>query len=218
MGASFVWGGAVGSARGCSSAPSRSTWSPKQPRCLQGTGWAIAGLFIGCLVSFGGDLLIGKFGGSERKDTSGKQADGSPLAIVLGSVLDGIPESLVIGLTIFQGGEVGIAYLAAVFISNLPESTSSSTGMVTSGWKKVNVLWMWIAIAVVSGQASMAGYAFFQGAPGDTVTFVLTFAAGAILTMLATTMMPEAFENAKEGVGVATTLGFAVAVTIHIVA
>jgi len=183
-----------------------------------GSGWAISGLFIGCLVFFGGDLLIDKLGGSQRKDTSGKQAEGSPLAIVLGTVLDGIPESLVIGLTIFQGGEVGIAYLAAVFISNLPESISSSTGMVTSGWKKSNVLWMWIGIAVVSGLASMAGFALFQGAPGDVVAFVLCFAAGAIITMLATTMMPEAFENAKRGVGIATTLGFAVAFTIHIVA
>ena len=61
---------------------------------------------------------------------------GSALAIVLGSVLDGIPESMVIGLTIFQGGAVGAAYLAAVFISNLPESISSTTGLVAGGWKK----------------------------------------------------------------------------------
>jgi ZIP family zinc transporter len=133
-------------------------------------------------------------------------------------VLDGVPESLVIGLTIFQGGEVGVAYLAAVFISNLPESISSSTGLVTSGWKKRNVLGMWIGIAVISGLASMAGFGLFQGAPGDTIAFVLTFAAGAILTMLATTMMPEAFEHGRKGVGIATTLGFAVAFTIHVVA
>ena len=183
-----------------------------------GSGWAAIGLFTGCLVFFGGDLLIDRFGGSQRKDTTGKQAEGSPLAIVLGTVLDGIPESLVIGLTIFQGGEVGIAYLAAVFISNLPESISSSTGMVSSGWKRRNVLWMWIGIAIISGLASMAGFALFQGAPADTVAFVLSFAAGAILKMLATTMMPEAFEHGRKGVGIATTLGFAVAFTVHLVA
>ena len=183
-----------------------------------GTGWAAAGLFAGCLVFFGGDALIDRLGGSARKNTAGRQADGSPLAIVLGTVLDGIPESMVIGLTIFQGGEVGIAYLAAVFISNLPESISSSTGLVSAGWKRRNVLWMWIGIAIISGLASMAGFALFQGAPGDTVAFVLSFAAGAILTMLATTMMPEAFEQARKGVGIATTLGFAVAFGIHVVA
>jgi ZIP family zinc transporter len=74
---------------------------------------------------------------------------------------------------------------------------------------------MWIAIALVSGLASLAGYGLFQNASPDVVAFVLTFAAGAILTMLADTMMPEAFEHGGKWVGVATTLGFAVAFTIH---
>jgi zinc transporter, ZIP family len=137
------------------------------------------------------------------------------LAIVLGSVLDGVPESMVIGLTIFSGGAVGAAYLAAVFISNLPEAISSTSGLVTSGWPKPRVLWMWIAIALVSGLASLAGYGLFQNASPAVVAFVLAFAAGAILTMLADTMMPEAFEHGGKWVGVATTLGFAVAFTIH---
>jgi zinc transporter, ZIP family len=115
-----------------------------------GQGTVAAGIFAGCLVFFGGDLLISRFGGSDRKDATGAQGSGSALAIVLGSVLDGIPESMVIGLTIFQGGAVGAAYLAAVFISNLPESISSTTGLVSGGWKKSRILWMWIAIALVS--------------------------------------------------------------------
>jgi len=123
-----------------------------------GHGWVIAGIFAGCLVFFGGDWLIDHAGGSKRKDAHGGQADGSALAIVLGSVLDGIPESMVIGLTIYEGGAVGAAYLAAVFISNLPESISSTSGLATSGWAKSRILWMWIAIAVVSGLASLAGF------------------------------------------------------------
>jgi hypothetical protein len=91
-----------------------------------GHGWIAAGVFAGCLVFFGGDRLIDRLGGGERKDATGDQGSGSSLAIVLGTVLDGIPESMVIGLTIFEGGEVGAAYLAAVFISNLPESISST--------------------------------------------------------------------------------------------
>ena len=180
-----------------------------------GSGWAIAGLFAGCGVFFGGDWLIDRLGGSKRKDADGGQEDGSPLAIVLGTVLDGIPESMVIGLTIFEGGAVGAAYLAAVFISNLPESISSTSGLLTSGWLKARILWMWIGIALVSGLASLAGYGLFQNSSPDTVAFVLTFAAGAILTMLAETMMPEAFQHGGKLVGVATTLGFAVAFTIH---
>jgi ZIP family zinc transporter len=180
-----------------------------------GRGWAIAGLFAGCLVFFFGDRLIDRFGGSRRKDATGDQASGSALAIVLGTVLDGIPESMVIGLTIYEGGAVGAAYLAAVFMSNLPESISSTSGLASGGWEKSRILWMWVAIALISGLASLAGYALFQDSPPDTVAFVLAFAAGAILTMLAQTMMPEAYEHGGKLVGVVTTLGFAVAFTIH---
>jgi ZIP family zinc transporter len=181
-----------------------------------GHGWVAVGLFAGCGVFFGGNLLIDRLGGGDRKKAKGGQEDGgSPLAIVLGTVLDGIPESMVIGLTIYEGGAVGAAYLAAVFISNLPESISSTSGLLTSGWAKSRILWMWIAIALISGLASLAGYALFQDSPPDTVAFVLAFAAGAILTMLAQTMMPEAYEHGGKYVGVATTLGFAVAFAIH---
>jgi zinc transporter, ZIP family len=185
-------------------------------RMSSGSGWVIAGIFAGCAVFFGGDWLIDRSGGSERKDADGSQQSGSSLAIVLGSVLDGVPESMVIGLTIFKGGAVGAAYLIAVFISNLPESISATSGLVASGWQKARVIWMWIGIALISGLASLAGYALFQHSSPDVVAFVLAFAAGAILTMLSDTMMPEAYEHGGKLVGVLTTLGFAVAFTIHV--
>ena len=183
-----------------------------------GHGALVAGLFSGCLVFFGGDRLIDRLGGGDRKDPTGgeEEGGGSPLSIVLGTVLDGIPESMVIGLTIFEGGAVGAAYLAAVFISNLPESISSTSGLVTSGWVKSRILWMWIGITLVSALASLAGYGLFQDSSPGVVAFVLTFAAGAILTMLANTMMPEAFEHGGKWVGIMVTLGFAVAFTIHL--
>lgn len=180
-----------------------------------GSGSVAVGVFAGCLVFFGGDWLIERLGGGARKDATGDQKSGSALAIVLGTVLDGIPESMVIGLTIFEGGEVGASYLAAVFISNLPESISSTSGLVSGGWEKSRILWMWVAIALISGLASLAGYGLFQEAPPDTVAFVLAFAAGAILTMLSQTMMPEAYEHGGKLVGVVTTLGFATAYVIH---
>jgi ZIP family zinc transporter len=180
-----------------------------------GQAAVIAGIFAGCGVFFGGDQLIDRCGGADRKDASGAQESGSALAIVLGTVLDGIPESMVIGLTIFDSGTVGAAYLVAVFISNLPEAISSTAGLAAGGWRKARILWLWIAIAVVSGLASLVGYAVFQHSSPDTVAFVLAFAAGAILTMLADTMMPEAYEHGGKLVGVVTTLGFAVAFVIH---
>jgi ZIP family zinc transporter len=174
------------------------------------------GLFVGCAVFALGNWLLSRYGASGRKDPTGGDSEGSALPIVLGTVLDGIPESMVIGLTIYAGGSVGIAYLTAVFVSNLPESISSTSGLVAGGWKKSRILLMWIAIAVISGLASLAGYGLFQNSSPNTVAFVLAFAAGAVLTMLADTMAPEAYEHGGQGVGVMTTLGFAVAYLIHI--
>jgi ZIP family zinc transporter len=179
-----------------------------------GHGASFAGLFAGCGVFFAGDLLIDRAGGARRKAARGPHTDESPLAIVLGTVLDGIPESIVIGLTIYEGGAVGAAYLAAVFISNAPEAVSSTAGLASRGWRARRILGMWTLIAVVSGLSSLFGYVAFRHASPDAVAFVLGFAAGAILTMLADTMMPEAYEHGGKLAGVVTTLGFAVAFMI----
>ena len=133
---------------------------------------------------------------------------------MLGTVLDGIPESIVIGLTLYEGGAVGAAYLIAVFISNVPEAVSSTAGLVASGWRTSRILLMWTAIALVSALASLVGYVAFRHASPDVTAFVLAFAGGAILTMLADTMMPEAYEHGGKLVGVVTTLGFTVAFLI----
>jgi ZIP family zinc transporter len=180
-----------------------------------GQGPVLAGIFAGCAVFFGGDWLIERHGGGTRKDPKGSQESASSLAIVLGTILDGIPESMVIGLTIYQGGAIGAAYVVAVFISNLPEAISSTAGLTAAGWRAARVLGLWIAIALVSGLASLAGYGLFQGSSPDVVAFVLSFAAGAILTMLADTMMPEAYRHGGKLVGVVTTLGFGTALLIH---
>jgi zinc transporter, ZIP family len=180
-----------------------------------GHGASIFGIFAGCGVFAVGDWLIDRLGGADRKDASGAQENGSPLAIVLGTVLDGIPESMVIGVTIYEGGAVGAAYIIAVFISNLPEAISSTSGLAASGWNRARIIWLWVAITVVSGVASLVGYVAFQNASGDAVAFILAFAGGAILTMLADTMMPEAYEYGGKLVGVITTLGFVIAFVIH---
>jgi len=177
-------------------------------------GGVAGGLAAGCAVFFVGDWLIDRRGGADRKNSSGKQASGSPLAIVLGIVLDGIPESIVLGLTIVTGGAVSAAYLAAVFISNVPEAFAASTGLAMAGWRKIRIVGLWVLVALVSGLSSLFGFSVFDTAGPTTVAFVLSFAAGAILTMLADTMMPEAFEHGGKLVGVATTLGFGVAFAI----
>jgi ZIP family zinc transporter len=183
---------------------------------------AFVGIFAGCAVYAVGNWRIDQIGGGNRKDASHVHSEDDALGIVLGTVLDGVPESLVIGLTIAQGGDIGAAYLIAVFISNLPEAISATSGLRNS-WSTARIFGLWTGIALVSGVASFFGYAFFDGTSDEAVAFVLMFAAGAILTMLAITMMPEAYNFEKQdgkrraGVGVATTLGFGVALAIHLV-
>ena len=179
----------------------------------RGAGIAL-GLPTGALVFFIGDEIIDRMGGSGRKSMEGKQEAGTALAIVLGIVLDGIPESAVIGLTLVQGGSVGAALLVAVFLSNFPEAIAATAGLRTAGWRTRDVLGLWLVVMLVSALASLAGYGLFDDASPDTIAFVLSFAAGAILTMLADTMMPEAFARGGKLVGLATTLGFGLAFAI----
>jgi zinc transporter, ZIP family len=172
------------------------------------------GLFAGCAAFAIGDLLLDRLGADSRKRSTGEQSEGSPLAIVLGIVLAGIPESAVIGLSLLQGEGVGVAVIVAVFLSNLPEAVAATTGLAASGWKPVRIMGLWAVVMAVTGLASLAGYALLDGASPTTLAFTLAFAGGAILTMLADTMMPEAFEHGGKLVGVATTVGFALAFAI----
>jgi len=170
-----------------------------------------AGLAAGSLTFYAGDYVIDALGGDDRKSMEGKQAGGVALALVLGTVLDGIPESAVLGLGLLSGEGVSVAVLAAVFLSNLPEAASASTGLAKSGWPAVKILGLWAVVVAVSAFASLAGYAFFDGASPTMIAFVLAFAGGAILTMLADTMVPEAYRLGGKAAGLFTTLGFAVA-------
>ena len=176
-----------------------------------GNGAVAGGLFAGSAVFFAGDTLIDRMGGAERKSSGGAQAEGSPLAIVLGIVLDGIPESIVLGLTIVVSGSVSAAFLIAVALSNIPEAIAATTGLVRSGWSGARVLGLWTLVSVVSGASALFGFAVFDNASSALVAFVLAFAGGAILTMLADTMMPEAFDHAGAVVGVVATFGFGLA-------
>jgi ZIP family zinc transporter len=176
-----------------------------------GQGDVALGLLTGALVFFVGDTLIDRLGGADRKRSSGEQAGGSALAIVLGIVLDGIPESAVIGLSLLGGAGVSVAVNVAVFISNLPEAIAATSGLAAARWPRGRILLLWIVVALVSALASLAGYGLFGDASPHTLAFLLAFAGGAVLTMLADTMMPEAFERGGRVVGLATTLGFAVA-------
>jgi zinc transporter, ZIP family len=176
-----------------------------------GTGGLALGLASGALTFYTGDAVIDRMGGDGRKAMRRTAGAGSALAIVLGIVLDGIPESAVIGLGLLEGTGVSVALIAAVFLSNLPEAIAATTGLSSEGWATRRIIGLWTLVTLVSGLASLLGYALFDSAGPSALAFVLAFAAGAILTMLADTMMPEAFEHGGKLVGLLTTLGFGLA-------
>lgn len=176
-----------------------------------GTDAVVIGLTAGSLSFFAGDWVIDRRGGEHRKRSGGQQADGQPGAIVLGSLLDGIPESVAIGVTLLGGGSIGLPVVAAVFLSNIPESLSAATGLQKAGHSTRWVLGLWTAVALVSSLAAAVGYVALDGASGNVVAAIQAFAAGAILTMLADTMLPEATEGGGSAVGLVTVLGFALA-------
>ena len=176
-----------------------------------GTGGTFTGFGTGALVFYVGDRLISRLGYEQRKDIDGGAPEASPLTIVLGTFLDGVPESAVLGLTLLQTGSIGVAMLVAVLISNIPEAVAATSSLRAARWSTSRVFLLWSAIAVASGAASAVGYALLDGAAPSTVAFILAFAGGAILTMLSTSMIPEAYEHGGRVVGLVTTLGFAVA-------
>jgi ZIP family zinc transporter len=170
-----------------------------------------AGMAGGALAFFLGDWIVDHRGGNHRKRSGGQQEGGSATAIVLGSLMDGIPESVAIGVSLVGGRGVAAPVVVAVFLSNVPESLSAATGLRSAGHSTRYVLGLWTAVAAVSAVAAALGFALLGDASGGTVAVIQAFAAGAILTMLADTMMPEAFEHGGSTVGLVTVLGFSLA-------
>jgi zinc transporter, ZIP family len=173
---------------------------------------AAVGFTAGALTFYVGDSILDRRGAEGRKSMTGEsQLAANASAIVLGTVLDGIPESFVLGATLIQGGGVvPIAVVVGVFASNVPEALSGSVGLMSAGWSRRRVLLMWSAVVGVSVLATVAGWYLLDKVPATDGAFTMAFAAGALLVMLADTLMPEAFELGGREAGLVTALGFAV--------
>jgi len=168
------------------------------------------GLLLGTVAYFAADWAVSRRA-KHRKRSQGQQEGGSGTAIAIGALMDGIPESMAIGISVLGGGEVSWVFVVAVFLSNVPEGLSAAAGMKKAGHSAAYILGLWGSVVVVAAAAALFGYLFLAGASEDTVAVIQSFAAGAILTMLASTMLPEAYEEGGAVVGVVTTVGFLVA-------
>jgi zinc transporter, ZIP family len=184
-----------------------------------GLAATIIGFLAGAVVYVAANSVLARRGAKHRKRSGDQQPSeqddaGSGSAIAIGALLDGIPESVVLGVSLLSGGGVSVGVLAAVFISNLPEGLSSAAGMKRAGRSGRYVFGVWIGIAVASGLSALLGALLLQDASDRTIAVITAVAAGAILAMLADTMIPEAFERAHLLTGFITTLGFLTAFAI----
>jgi ZIP family zinc transporter len=165
-----------------------------------GRGWTGIAMAAGALTFFFSDRAVAK------RAPAGEHAS---TGIALGALLDGIPESVAIAISLIAGSTVSGAMVAAVLLSNLPEGMASTPGFVRAGWPASRVLGLWLGIALAGGIAAGLGYALLGDASDTVLGVVQSFAAGTILTMLASVMMPTAYNDGKQAVGLAFVLGFA---------
>lgn len=168
----------------------------------------ITGFIMGAAIFTIINAYLKRKGAKHRKSSQRGFEDSDSLAIAAGSVIDGIPESIAIGLTIITGGAVSVATVVAIFISNIPEGLSSTAGLKKSGWSFKSIIGLWATITIISGLSSLAGYSIFSRLPSEIISVTLALAAGGILAMLVDTMIPEAFAEDHDMAGIITALGF----------
>lgn len=200
-----------------------------EAHAVGGLAPTIGGFLAGAVIYVLADLALARQGARARKRSIALQSvpgvhaapvvpaasAGVGLAVAIGALLDGVPESLVLGLSIADGGAVSIPMLVAVAVSNVPEGLSSAAGMKHEGRSARYVFGVWGGIMLVSGVAAMLGFALLSGASPEVVAVVTTIAAGGIMAMVANTMIPEAFAADRSLTGLWAALGFALAFALY---
>ena len=172
-----------------------------------GVGLALA---AGALTYYAADRIVDGMGGAERQSLDTADTAGSPWAMFIGALLDGVPESFVLGSTLAVGGAIDAAFLVAVFVSNVPEGVAGTASLRATGATNRRILVNWTTLVVVSALVAGAGFLLADVTPQQGI-YVEAFAGGAVLTMLADSMMPQAFRFGGRAVGLLTVLGYIVA-------
>ncbi|MCD7036302.1 ZIP family metal transporter [Metabacillus sp. GX 13764] len=194
---------------------------------LLGDSVESGGLLPSALGFLGGALLftvseyfISKSGGKHRKRSGAKDSsqnqdqNQSGIGIFIGTLIDAIPESIIIGVSLLQGQGVSVLMVAAVLISNFPEGLSSTVGLRKAGHSRKTVFILWIIVTVIAAVSSLLGFALFASASPALLAVISSFAAGGIIAMVAATMMPEAFEEGGPIVGMISSLGLLVSLIL----
>ena len=186
---------------------------------VQGSYYVLGlGIAAGALTYYFADRYVDNMGkkskGEESTDSENGEGGGSGMSILLGSLLDGVPESLVLGLSLVHSPEVSMAYIFAVAISNIPQGLGGTVDMLKNGWEKAKITRIWLYVCGASVLAAALGYGFGQLFSGANGSFVDSFAAGALLVVLTNSMIPESLEGAGKEAGLSLVLGFGVSVSM----
>lgn len=180
-------------------------WEAVHSGGIKATG---LGFLLGAGVFTLLDLQISKRGALNRKRSdSQRRYKGSGMAIFAGTVLDAIPESIMIGATFVETQQISWLLVIAIFISNIPEGLSSTTGLLKGGFCRKTVLSLWLTVLAISSICSWAGFVFLDHAPDTVMAVIASFAGGGIIAMVGSTMMPEAYEEGGSITGLFTALG-----------
>jgi zinc transporter, ZIP family len=177
--------------------------------------WTVMGLLCGAAVFSSVNWLLSRRGAQHRKrcgecleQPTEEQQPGSGLAIAAGTFLDGVPEGVVLGLSVLHRGAPGVGTVAAFFLANIPEALSSSAGMRQAGRSSRYVFGVWIGIASMIGLAAAVAGLLLRGTGPAVGGTAEAFAAGAILSLVAETMIPEAFHGSPQFNGLLLVVGF----------
>lgn len=165
------------------------------------------GFLFGATLFVVAELIIMKKGGHERKRSKVSPVGHSGLAIFVGTSIDAIPESVIIGVSLLENHSVSWLIVIAIFISNFPEGLSSSIGLRKDGYSKKKILLLWTIVMLLSSGSALLGYVLIDASSHTLITSIGAFAAGGILAMVSSTMMPEAFEEGGPLVGFLSALG-----------
>ena len=153
--------------------------------------------------------------GAAHKPESPQVAAVAGTALLAGALIDGVPESIAIGVSLHaEGPGLGLVLLAAVFLGNVPESLGSAAARRDEGRSRGYIVGVWTAVGLVCVAATVAGYALLSGLSPGMTSAILALAAGGILAMLADTMFPEALQHGGPFVALATAVGFACALLL----
>ncbi len=166
--------------------------------------WELAlWMLIGAGVFLGGDYVV------ERR--FGSEGAGGSMGIVVGSVVDGVPESIIFGIQVATGYPISASFLAAVFVSNIPQAMAPSADLAATGWSAKRLGRLWLLVVLACGVAAALGFLAADATGAANGDRMAALAAGGLLAMLTNSLMPFAFDRAGALAGVATVVGFCLA-------